>query len=83
MKKYVLLYEEFDPAKAKSKIMDNVKKIKDRMNRRKDRIKKAEQSKDKLTSELHKTRDTIDELQLQRLKHKNKVVDLKVKKKGN
>lgn len=83
MKKYVQLYEEFNPNEAKAKLIDGTKKIKKRMASRKDRIKAAIDRKDKYSVEIHKTRDEIDELQLQRLKKKADVIALRVKKKGN
>ena len=41
MKKYVKLYEEFNPAEAKAKIAERMSKIKERMDKRKDAIKKS------------------------------------------
>ena len=78
--KYVLLFEEFDPGEAKSKISDRSKAIQARMVLRKDAIKKASKAKDKIRVEMNKTNLEINQLDLKKLELKGNIVDLKVQK---
>jgi len=75
--KYVKLYEEFNAGEEKAKIAERMKKLKDKMSRRKDAIKKAQKANNPLSAELHKTRLEIDNLDMQKQKQKNNIVNIR------
>jgi hypothetical protein len=76
----VQLFEEFDPGKAKAKIKESAKKVQDRMKGRKEAIAKATKAEDATRVDINKTKLDIDGLDLQKLKLKSNIVDMKAKK---
>jgi len=75
-----MLYEEFDPGAAKSKIADKMAKIKDRMGKRKEAIAKAAERKDAISVDINKSKMDNDNLDMAKQKNKMKIVDLRAKK---
>lgn len=83
MERHVKLYEEFDAAEAKAKLVEMSKRIKNRIKKRKESIKKSSEKDDALGTEINSTKLEIDQLDFQKVKLKNEVVDLRIKEGKN
>lgn len=80
MRNYVKLYEEFNPSEAKSKLAIRLTKVKGRMDHRKAKIDSASKRGDQTSAAIHKTKMDIDKLDVEKIKLKNSVIDLRVKR---
>lgn len=79
--KYVQLFEEFNPNKAKEKLQKQVDAVKKRIKANQDNFAKTAKSKDSFRQEILKNKVEIENLNLKKIELQNKIIDLRVKRK--
>ena len=79
--KYVQLFEEFNPKKAKEKLQRQVDAVKKRIKSNQDNFAKAAKSKNSFRQQILQNKVEVENLNLKKIELQNKIIDLRVKRK--